>query len=174
MVIIAAAVFSAAINMSTYTKSIDIFLALVKAQWLSPFAWLVAFLSWALIQVFETLPRTGFWDFDTKVSILKTLNGLHIPIISDTKNKQSDILYWQDTAINDAKMRRQLFWGVSIAAHLLDLLMLWVDFPLGAWSPFIINWVNVGIAAFMMFSFEILVGLAMSLRQFRIGYAQQK
>lgn len=174
VVIIAAAVFSAAINMSTYTKSIGIFLTLVKAEWLIPFGWLIAFLTWALIQVFETLPRTGFWDFDTKVAILKTLNGLHIPIVSDTKGKQSDILYWQDVAVNDAKIRRQLFWAVSIAAHFLDLLMLWADFPLGSLSPFTISWRNVLIVAFMVFSFELLVGLAMSLRQFRIGYAQNK
>jgi hypothetical protein len=145
MVIIAAAVFSAAINMSTYTKSVGLFLELVKAQWLIPFAWIVAFLTWALIQVFETLPRTGFWDFDTKIAILKTLNGLHIPIVSDTKNKQSDILYWQDVTVNDAKIRRQLFWVVSIGAHVLDVLMLWTDFPLGSLSPFTINWANVSI-----------------------------
>lgn len=174
VIIVAAAAFSAAINMSTYTKSVDRFLAIVRAEWLLPFAWLVAFLTWALIQVCETLPRTGFWDFETKVAILRTLNGMNIPIVSNLVGKQSDILYWQDVVVNDAKLRRLLLWVASALAHGIDLLMLWVDFPLGSFRPFTIHWGNVGIAACLMFSFELFLGLAMSLRQFRMGYAQQK
>ena len=179
-ILIAAAVFFAIVNVPSYSKTVDGFLGKVNAAWLLPFGWLIAFLAWAVIQVFETLPRTDFWDFEVKVQILKTLNGLNVPLIRRTEGKQTDLLYWQDVTVKDAELRRRLFTVASIFAHLADFGMLWKDYPLwskGLWgcvNPS--NWLitNILIACFLVFGFEVLIGLARSLKQFMGGYEKAR
>jgi hypothetical protein len=169
-VVIAAAAFSAAINISSYNKTTALLLGYLHAEWLMPFVWLLALLIWAVFQVGEVLPRTGFWDFATKVQIMTSLQGGGVTIKPYTEGQQTDLVYWQETVINDAKMRRMLFIGVSVMAHLGDVGMLWPDYPLvdGDWLPIV---KNIIIAAFLVFSFEGLVGIAQSLKQLRKGYS---
>lgn len=173
-IIIAAAVFSAAINISSYSKSVEWLLKELRSEWLIPFIWVIALTIWAVIQVGEVLPRTGFWDFETKVAIVKSLQGAGVPLKDyDPKSgQQTDMVYWQDATINDAKNRRLLFWSVSILAHLADVAMLWSDYPLVSDALLPIA-KHVLIAAFLMFSFEFLVGIAQSLKQLRKGYSVQ-
>ncbi|GAQ00160.1 hypothetical protein [Leptolyngbya sp. NIES-2104] len=179
-IMLAGAIFFAIINVPSYSKTVESFLRLVSAQWLLAFSWLIAFLTWALIQVFETLPRTDFWDYDVKVQILKTLNGLHVPIVSRTEGKQTDLLYWQDVTVRDAELRRKMFIVASIVAHIGDFGMLWTDYPLwqgGLWGLLVpSNWLlqNVLITCFLVFGFEVLIGLARSVKQFLGGYEQAK
>jgi hypothetical protein len=169
-IIIAAAAFSAAINIGSYNKTTAFLLGYLQAQWLLPFCWLLAFLIWAVIQVGEVLPRTGFWDFATKVQIMNSLQGAGVTIKPKAAGQQTDLLYWQETVVNDAKMRRGLFVMVSLLAHVADLGMLWPDYPLvdADWLPIV---KNVVIVAFLVFSFEALVGIAQSLKQLRKGYS---
>lgn len=169
-VVIAAAAFSAAINIGSYGKTTAMLLGYLQAQWLLPFVWLLAFLIWAVIQVGEVLPRTGFWDFATKVQIMNSLQGAGVTIKAQTAGQQTDLVYWQDTVINDAKMRRGMFIAVSIMAHAADLGMLWPDYPLvdADWLPIV---KNVVVVVFLVFSFEALVGIAQSLKQLRKGYS---
>jgi hypothetical protein len=169
-IIIAAAAFSAAINIGSYNKTTAFLLEYLQAQWLLPFCWLLAFLIWAVIQVGEVLPRTGFWDFATKVQIMNSLQGAGVTIKPKAAGQQTDLLYWQETVVNDAKMRRGLFVMVSLLAHVADLGMLWPDYPLvdADWLPIV---KNVVIVAFLVFSFEALVGIAQSLKQLRKGYS---
>lgn len=168
-IIIAAAAFSAAINIGSYNKTTAFLLGYLQAQWLLPFCWLLAFLIWAVIQVGEVLPRTGFWDFATKVQIMNSLQGAGVTIKAKAAGQQTDLVYWQDTVINDAKMRRGLFVMVSLMAHAADLGMLWPDYPLfnESWLPIV---KNVVIVAVLVFSFEGFVGIAQSLKQLRKGY----
>jgi hypothetical protein len=169
-IVIAAAAFSAAINIGSYTKTTATLLVYLKAEWLMPFVWLLALLIWAVFQVGEVLPRTGFWDFATKVQIMNSLQGAGVTIKPKTAGQQTDLVYWQETVINDAKMRRGLFIVVSVMAHLGDAGMLWPDYPLldADWLPIV---KNIVIAAFLVFSFEGLVGIAQSLKQLRKGYS---
>jgi hypothetical protein len=169
-VVIAAAAFSAAINIGSYNKTTAFLLGYLHAEWLIPFCWLLAFLIWAVFQVGEVLPRTGFWDFATKVQIMNSLQGAGVTIKPLADGQQTDLLYWQETVINDAKMRRGLFIAVSVMAHIGDAGMLWPDYPLldAAWLPIV---KNIVIAAFLVFSFEGLVGIAQSLKQLRKGYS---
>lgn len=171
-IVIAAAVFSAAINIGSYTKTTALMLDYLQADWLLPFSWLVSLLIWGIFQVGETLPRTGFWDFETKVAIVKSLQGAGVPISAPMKGQQTDLVYWQDVTINDAKMRRRLFWMVSLACHAGDFAMLWPDYPLvdGYLMPIVKNLVT---ACFLVFSFEVLVGIAQSIKQLKSGYAVQ-
>jgi hypothetical protein len=170
-IVLAAATFSAAINISSYTKTTVWLLQYLRSDWLLPFAWLVAIVIWAVIQAGEVLPRTGFWDFDTKVQIVKSLQGAGVPI-KDYERKsgqQTDLVYWQDITINDAKMRRGLFVAVSLMAHAADIGMLWGDYPF--FNADLLPIVqNIIIAGFLIFSFEGLVGIAQSLKQLRKGY----
>jgi hypothetical protein len=92
---------------------------------LLPFVWLLALLIWAVFQVGEVLPRTGFWDFTTKVQIMNSLQGAGVTIKPKGAGQQTDLVYWQETVINDAKMRRGLFFTVSLMAHAADIGMLW-------------------------------------------------
>ncbi len=172
-VVLAAAAFSAAINISSYSKTTAWLLDYLRVGWLGPFAWLLAFLIWAVIQSGEVLPRTGFWDFDTKVQITKSLQGAGFPIKDyDAKSgQQTDLVYWQEVTINDAKIRRSLFIAVSVLAHAADVGMLWSDYPLFSTETFLPIVQNLVIAAFLIFSFEGLVGIAQSLKQLRRGYA---
>jgi hypothetical protein len=172
-IVLAAATFSAAINMSSYTKTTAWLLAYLRAGWLMPFAWIVAFTIWAVIQVFEVLPRTGFWDFDTKVQIVKSLQGAGVPIkdYDPESGQQTDMVYWQDITINDAKMRRGLFLAVSLMAHAADVGMLWGDYPFFDTKTFALIIQNVLVVAFLIFSFEGLVGIAQSLKQLQKGYS---
>jgi hypothetical protein len=169
-IVIAAATFSAAINIGSYTKTTAFLLGYLHAEWLLPFVWLLALLIWAVFQVGEVLPRTGFWDFATKVQIMNSLQGAGVTIKPLAEGQQTDLLYWQETVINDAKMRRGLFIVVSVMAHIADVGMLWADYPLldADWLPIV---KNIVIAAFLVFSFEGLVGIAQSLKQLRKGYS---
>jgi hypothetical protein len=171
-IVLAAATFSAAINMSSYTKTVAWLLQYLRADWLLPFAWIVAMLLWAVIQAGEVLPRTGFWDFSTKVAIMKSLQGAGVPIKDyDRKTgQQTDLVYWQDITINDAKMRRNLFVLVSLMAHCADVGMLWGDYPFLD-RYFLPITQNIIIAGFLIFSFEGLVGIAQSLKQLHKGYS---
>jgi hypothetical protein len=169
-IVIAAAAFSAAVNIGSYNKTTVLLLGYLHAEWLMPFVWLLALLIWAVFQVGEVLPRTGFWDFATKVQIMNSLQGAGVTIKPLADGQQTDLLYWQETVINDAKMRRGLFIIVSVMAHVGDAGMLWPDYPLfdADWLPII---KNIVIAAFLVFSFEGLVGIAQSLKQLRKGYS---
>jgi hypothetical protein len=169
-IVIAAAAFSAAINIGSYTKTTALLLGYLKAEWLLPFVWLLALLIWAVFQVGEVLPRTGFWDFTTKVQIMNSLQGAGVTIKPKGAGQQTDLVYWQETVINDAKMRRGLFFTVSLMAHAADIGMLWPDYPMldADWLPIV---KNIIITAFLVFSFEGLVGIAQSLKQLRKGYS---
>jgi hypothetical protein len=169
-IVIAAAAFSAAINIGSYNKTTAFLLGYLHAEWLLPFCWLLAFLIWAVFQVGEVLPRTGFWDFATKVQIMNSLQGAGVTIKPLAEGQQTDLVYWQETVINDAKMRRGLFIVVSVMAHIADAGMLWPDYPLldADWLPIV---KNIIITTFLVFSFEGLVGIAQSLKQLRKGYS---
>jgi hypothetical protein len=169
-IVIAAAAFSAAINIGSYNKTTAFLLSYLHAEWLLPFVWLLALLIWAVFQVGEVLPRTGFWDFATKVQIMNSLQGAGVTIKPLAEGQQTDLVYWQETVINDAKMRRGLFIVVSVMAHIGDAGMLWPDYPLldADWLPIV---KNIIIATFLIFSFEGLVGIAQSLKQLRKGYS---
>lgn len=171
-VIIFAAGFSAAINIGSYNKTTALLLGYLHAEWLLPFAWLLAILLWAVFQVGEVMPRTEFWDFATKVQVMTSMQGSGVTV-KDTsaKGQQTDLVYWQEAVMNDAKTRRSLFITVSFFAHIFDISMLWSDYPLldlSEWAPIPVNFV---VCAFLVFSFEVLVGLAQSLKQLRKGYA---
>jgi hypothetical protein len=169
-VVIFAATFSAAINIGSYYKTTSFLLGYLHAEWMAPFAWLLAILIWAVFQVGEVMPRTGFWDFATKVQVMSAMQGSGVTIKDKSEGQQTDLVYWQETVMNDAKMRRSLFFFVSVMAHVGDVAMLWSDYPLfdSEWMPIVINFI---VCAFLVFSFEVLVGLAQSLKQLRKGYA---
>jgi hypothetical protein len=124
-IVIAAAAFSAAINIGSYNKTTAFLLGYLHAEWLLPFCWLLALLIWAVFQVGEVLPRTGFWDFATKVQIMNSLQGAGVTIKPLAEGQQTDLVYWQETVINDAKMRRGLFIVVSVMAHIAVINPAW-------------------------------------------------
>jgi hypothetical protein len=101
---------------------------------------------------------------------MNSLQGAGVTIKPLAEGQQTDLLYWQETVINDAKMRRGLFIVVSVMAHIADAGMLWPDYPLldADWLPIV---KNIVIATFLVFSFEGLVGIAQSLKQLRKGYS---
>jgi hypothetical protein len=126
---------------------------------------LAAIITYLLIQVLETLPRTGWWDLELKITILRKLQGLDVPIISELANKQTDIVYWQETARRDYELKRKLMWLVSIGAHITDLWSLWIDFPLWQRGMLTLH-PNLWIVLILMFSFEGLVALSQFIKQF--------
>jgi hypothetical protein len=165
LVLVGAAAFSLAINLSTYTKSMNAAFSYLHVEWLSSLDWLAAIVTYLLIQVLETLPRTGWWDLELKITILRKLQGLDVPIISELANKQTDIVYWQETARHDYELKRKLMWLVSIGAHIADLWSLWIDFPL--WQRGLLTLhPNLWIVLILMFSFEGLVALSQFIKQF--------
>jgi hypothetical protein len=165
LILVGAAAFSLVINLSTYTKSMTAAFSYLRVEWLSSLNWLAATVAYLLIQVLETLPRTGWWDLDLKITILRKLQGLDLPIISDFANKQTDIVYWQETARQDYELKRKLMWLVSIGAHIADLWSLWIDFPLWQTSRLTLH-PNLWIVLILMFSFEGLVALSQFIKQF--------
>lgn len=165
LVLVGAAAFSLAINLSTYTKSMNEAFSYLKVEWLGPLDWLAAVIIYLLIQVLETMPRTGWWDLDLKITILRKLQGLDIPVISNMAGKQTDIVYWQETAQRDYELKRKIMVLVSIGAHIADLWSLWIDFPLWRNGMLILH-PNLWIVLILMFSFEGLVALSQFIKQF--------
>jgi hypothetical protein len=165
LVLVGAAAFSTAVNLSTYTRSMEAAFSYLRIEWLAPLAWLAAIITYLLLQVLETLPRTGWWDLETKIMILRKLQGLDVPVISNLAGKQTDIVYWQETAQRDYELKRKLMWLVSIGAHAADLWSLWIDFPLWRSGTLFLH-PNLWIVLILMFSFEGLVALSQFIKQF--------
>jgi hypothetical protein len=171
--VIMGAVCSAVINVIPYTKTVITGLNYLGVGALAPFSWLIALIFWGLLQAVETAPRTSMWDFETKMGVMRMLQGLHIPLLekSDLKNRQSDVLFWQEATINDAQQKRLMMWGFCILAHLIDLGMLWGDYPLFNANPLYFIWQNCLVVVALMFSFEAIVGLGQLIRYFSKGKA---
>lgn len=165
LVLVAAATFSLVINISTYTKSMIAALNYLGVPWLTPLSWLAAIIFWALIQVLETLPRTSWWDIETKFTVLGKLQGMDLPFISDLKNKQTDLVYWQETVATDYEIKRKTMIIISIAAHISDAWALWIDFPLYQGGILTLH-PNLWVMLFMMFSFEGLIAISQFVKQF--------
>lgn len=165
LVLVGAAVFSLIINLSTYTKSTNAAFVYLDVDWLAPLAPIAAVVYYLLIQVLETLPRTGWWDLELKITILRKLQGLDIPLISDFAGKQTDTIYWQETAQQDYEIKRKVMWMVSIGAHIADAWSLWIDFPLWRNAQLDLH-PNLWVMLALMFSFEGLIALSQFIKQF--------
>jgi hypothetical protein len=165
LVLVGAAVFSLVINLSTYTKSVNAAFEYLNVEWLAPLALIAAIVYYLLIQVLETMPRTGWWDLELKITILRKLQGLDIPVISNLANKQTDTVYWQETARKDYEIKRKVMWLVSIGAHFADAWSLWIDFPLWQNGRLDLH-PNLWVMLALMFSFEGLVALSQFIKQF--------
>jgi hypothetical protein len=165
LVLVSAAVFSLIVNLSTYTKSTDAAFVYLNVYWLAPLAPIAAVVYYLLLQVLETLPRTGWWDLELKITILRKLQGLDIPMISDFAGKQTDTVYWQETAQQDYEIKRKIMWLVSLGAHFVDAWALWIDFPLWQGERLTLH-PNLWIMLALMFSFEGLIALSQFIKQF--------
>lgn len=165
LILVGSAAFSLVINLSTYTRSMQAAFVYLNVEWMASLSWLAAIVSYLLIQVLETMPRTNWWDLELKIMILRKLQGLDIPIISEVSNKQTDIVYWQDTAKKDYEIKRKIMWIVSLGAHLADLWALWIDFPLYQGDRLTLH-PNLWVVLALMFSFEGLLALSQFIKQF--------
>jgi hypothetical protein len=172
-VIVCAAVLSAIVNFGSYYSASTWLIKFLGVPWLLPFGFLFALVSWALLQVAETLPRISLWDWETKVQITKSLQGMSFPLVKydETKGMQTDLPFWQEMITTEAQQARMMLWAISAVAHLVDGSVLWQTFPW--WTAAGAMIVNIAGFLFLMFSFEGLVGIAQKLKQLRSGFQIQ-